>query len=88
MWDLLIHYDNGFKFKLMNIASLLISAQYAGFYLAVPQAIKNKIVESKESLDPQSYNEYQERNMFNTTFYSENPATAFLKSEKISMKAP
>lgn len=66
----------------MNIASLLISAQYAGFYLVVPQVIKNKIVENKELLDPISYNQYQKENAFTTTYFYENPATMFLKEKK------
>ncbi len=81
-WDLLIRYDQGVKVKIMNIASLLISAQYAGFYLVVPQVIKNKIVENKELLDPISYNQYQKENAFTTTYFYENPATMFLKEKK------
>lgn len=89
LWDLYIHYDpvqRSVKVKPINIVSLVISAQYAGFYLFVPQAVKNKIIGSQEKMYFESYAYYEKENKFKSTYFSENPATSFLKSEKAVKK--
>jgi hypothetical protein len=82
LWDLHIHSEGGIKIKPLNIISLVISAQYAGFYLFVPQGVKNKIIGNQEKMYFESYDYYQKADKFKTTYDSENPATAFLMKDK------
>ena len=88
LWDLYIHYDNSVHIKPINVVALVISAQYAGFYIFVSQSVKNKIIGNQEKMYMESYEYYEKANKFKSTYFSENPATSFLKTDKPTELVP
>jgi hypothetical protein len=84
IFDMQIRVDAAPKYKLINLISVAIAGGYV--YVAVfgPEWLERKVFAEEEEYYHKPYEHFVKKKVFRRTYWTENPATAFLKEKNLN----
>jgi hypothetical protein len=79
IFDRQIRVDDAPKYKVINLVNVAIAGLYVYVAVLGPERLERKIFAEEDEYYHKPYEHFLKKKVFKRTYWTENPATAFLK---------